>query len=115
MDATKIDIGTALKNIITTPTKQVTKHVLHTGVHLQVAVEVLRPWASIPMEAHIGEQYILWMGGSACVTCGKGNENKNIKLEHHGESVVMSVGVWHEIIAGEKGFSFMTVYAPPEH
>lgn len=88
------------------------RKVIVTGKNLQLVLMSLLPNEDIGMEVHedVDQFFRIDEGDGFCEI--KDGEKTPIK---DGSSIVIKAGTYHNIIAGEKGLKFYTIYAPPNH
>ena len=82
------------------------------GTRMQVMIMSVPPNGIIPMEMHDGEQFIRVEAGTGTVYFDGSDDRLPLIA---GDAVVITEQTHHEIIAGEHGLRFYTVYAPPAH
>jgi len=87
------------------------RQVLYTAPHSQLVVMSLAPKEDIGVEVHANvDQFFRIEAGSGKVVMN--GEESPIK---DGSAIIVPAGTKHNVIAGEKGLKFYTIYTPPNH
>lgn len=86
------------------------REVIFTATHCQLVLQSLKPSEDVGEETHDVDQFFrIEEGNGKVVLNGVESEIKG------GFAAVVPAGTKHNIIAGESGLKFYTIYSPPEH